>query len=76
VIAAVADAHRHAAAPAAIQPVALLPLLHRTPPQDWTAPYITGLNALRSLPHRHRTAGGPGVCKRVPGPSLLRRSPA
>lgn len=28
-IAAPADAHRHAAAPAAIQPVALLPLLHR-----------------------------------------------
>jgi hypothetical protein len=49
VIAWPADAHRHAAAPAAIQPVALLPLLHRTPPQHWTAPGCTGLNAVRKI---------------------------
>jgi hypothetical protein len=49
VIASIADAHRHAAAPAAIQPVALLPLLHRTFPQDWTAPCFTGLNAMRKI---------------------------
>lgn len=62
VIAQLADAHRHAAAPAAIQPVALLPLLHRTPPQHWTVPGCTGLNAVaEDRPHRHRTAGGPGV---------------
>jgi hypothetical protein len=49
VIAPRADAHRHAAAPAAIQPVALLPLSHRTPPQHWTAPGCTGLNAVRKI---------------------------
>jgi hypothetical protein len=49
VIAAAADAHRHAAAPAAIQPVALLPLLHRTPPQHWTAPGFAGLNDMRKI---------------------------
>ena len=48
-IAAPADAHRHAAAPAAIQPVALLPLLHRTPPQDWTAPCFAGINTVRKV---------------------------
>ena len=48
-IASAADAHRHAAAPAAIQPVALFPLLQRTPPQDWTAPCFTGLNAVRKI---------------------------
>ena len=48
-IAAPANAHRHAAAPAAIQPVALLPLLHRTPPQHWTAPGCTGLNDVRKI---------------------------
>lgn len=48
-IAASADAHRHIAAPAAIQPVALLPLLHRTPPQRWTAPGCTRLNAVRKI---------------------------
>jgi len=61
-IAPPADAHQHAAAPAAIQPVALLPLLHPTPPQHWTAPGCTGLNDVaEDRPHRHRTAGGPGV---------------
>jgi hypothetical protein len=49
VIARPADAHRHAAAPAAIQPVALFPLLHRTPPQHWTAPGCTGLNVVRKI---------------------------
>jgi hypothetical protein len=49
VIASPADAHRHAAAPAAIQPVALFPILHRTPPQDWTAPCFAGINALRKV---------------------------
>jgi hypothetical protein len=49
VIAPAADAHRHAAAPAAIQPVALPPLLHRTPPLDWTAPCFAGLNAVRKI---------------------------
>src|SRR5215203_4157812 len=49
VIARPADAHRHVAAPTAIQPVALLPLLHRTPPQHWTAPGCTGLNAVRKI---------------------------
>src|SRR5271168_2516200 len=48
-IAATANAHRHAAAPAAIQPVALLPLLHRTPPQHWTAPGCAGLNDVRKI---------------------------
>jgi len=48
-IAAAADAHRHAAAPAAIQPVALFPHLHRTPPQDWTAPCFAGINAVRKI---------------------------
>jgi hypothetical protein len=48
-IAPPADAHRHAAAPAAIQPVALFPLLHRTPPQDWTAPCFAGINAVRKI---------------------------
>ena len=43
------DAHRHAAAPAAIQPVALLPLLHRTPPQHWTAPGFAELNDVRKI---------------------------
>jgi hypothetical protein len=49
VIARPADAHRHAATPAAIQPVALFPLLHRTPPQHWTAPGCTGLNVVRKI---------------------------
>ena len=49
VIASAADAHRHVAAPAAIQPVALLPLLHRTPPQHWTAPGFAGLNDVRQI---------------------------
>lgn len=48
-IASAADAHRHAAAPAAIQPVALFPHLHRTPPQDWTAPCFTGINTVRKV---------------------------
>jgi hypothetical protein len=48
-IARSADAHQHAAAPAAIQPVALLPLLHRTPPQHWTAPGFAGLNDVRKI---------------------------
>jgi hypothetical protein len=48
-IAAAADAHRHAAAPAAIQPVALFPHLHRTPPQDWTAPCFAGINTVRKV---------------------------
>ena len=48
-IARTADAHQHAAAPAAIQPVALLPLLHPTPPQHWTAPGFTGLNDVRKI---------------------------
>jgi hypothetical protein len=48
-IASAADAHRHAAAPAAIQPVALLPLLQRTPPQDWTAPCFAGINTVRKI---------------------------
>jgi hypothetical protein len=48
-VAPAAQAHRYAAAPAAIQPVALLPLLHRTSPQDWTAPCFTGLNAMRKI---------------------------
>jgi hypothetical protein len=48
-IAPTADAHQHAAAPAAIQPVALLPLLHPTPPQHWTAPGRTGLNDVRKI---------------------------
>src|SRR5260370_291299 len=48
-IAPTADAHQHAAAPAAIQPVALLPLLHRTPPQDWTAPCFAGINTVRKV---------------------------
>ena len=61
-IARAADAYQHTAAPAAIQPVALLPLLHPTPPQHWTAPGCAGLNACaEDRPHRHRTAGGPGV---------------
>jgi hypothetical protein len=68
VIASAADAHRYAAAPAAIQPVALLPLLHRTPPQHWAAPGFAGLNACaEDRPHRHRTAGGPGGFERFPG---------
>jgi hypothetical protein len=49
VIASAADAHRHVAAPTAIQPVALLPLLHRTPPQHWTAPGFAGLNDVRKI---------------------------
>src|ERR1017187_7838849 len=48
-IATAADAHRHAAAPAAIQPVALFPLLHRTSPQDWTAPCFAGINTVRKI---------------------------
>ena len=48
-IAAAADADQHAAAPAAIQPVALFPLLHRTPPQHWTAPGCAGLNDVRKI---------------------------
>ena len=49
VIACIADADKHAAAPAAIQPVGLLPLLHPTPPQHWTAPGCTGLNGVRKI---------------------------
>jgi len=49
VIAPAADADRHAAAPAAIQPVALFPHLHRTPPQDWTAPCFAGINTVRKV---------------------------
>jgi hypothetical protein len=49
VIAPIADAHQHAAAPAAIQPVGLLPLLHPTPPQHWTAPGCAGLNDVRKI---------------------------
>jgi hypothetical protein len=49
VIAASANAHQHAAAPAAIQPVTLLPVLHPTPPQHWTAPGRTGLNDVRKI---------------------------
>jgi hypothetical protein len=50
VIAPIADAHQHAAAPAAIQPVGLLPLLHPTrPPQHWTAPGRAGLNDVRKI---------------------------
>lgn len=49
VIARIADADQHAAAPAAIQPVGLLPLLHPTPPQHWTAPGCTGLNGVRKI---------------------------
>jgi hypothetical protein len=49
VIARPTDAHRHAAAPAAIQPVALFALLHRTPHRHWTAPGCTGLNAVRKI---------------------------
>jgi hypothetical protein len=48
-IAPTADAHQHAAAPTAIQPVGLLPLLHPTPPQHWTAPGRTGLNDVRKI---------------------------
>ena len=44
-----AQAHRYAAAPAAIQPVALFPHLHRTPPQDWTAPCFAGINTVRKV---------------------------
>lgn len=49
VIAPTAQAHQHTAAPTAIQPVALLPLLHRTPPQHWTAPGCAGLNDVRKI---------------------------
>ena len=49
VIARSADAHRYIAAPTAIQPVAFLPLLHRTPPQHWTAPGCAGLNDVRKI---------------------------
>jgi hypothetical protein len=49
VIAPIADAHQHAAATAAIQPVALLPVLHPTPPQHWTAPGRAGLNDVRKI---------------------------
>jgi len=67
-VAPAAQAHRYAAAPAAIQPVALCPHLHRTPPQDWTAPCIAGINTVAGdRPHRHRTAEGPGVVRRFPG---------
>ena len=48
-IAAAANAHRHAAAPAAVQPVALFPHLHRTPPQDWTAPCFARINTVRKV---------------------------
>jgi len=49
VITLTADADQHAAAPAAVQPVALLPLLHPTPPQHWTAPGCAGLNDVRKI---------------------------
>ena len=49
VIARSTDAHQYVAAPTAIQPVALLPLLHRTPPQHWTAPGCAGLNDVRKI---------------------------
>jgi len=49
VIARPADAHRYVAAPAAIQPVALFRLLHRTPPQHWTGPGCAGLNDVRKI---------------------------
>jgi hypothetical protein len=48
-IAPTADAHQHVAAPAAKQPVALFRLLHRTPPQHWTAPGCAGLNDVRKI---------------------------
>jgi len=48
-IAAAADADRYCAAPAAVQPVALFPHLHRTPPQDWTAPCFAGINTVRKI---------------------------
>jgi hypothetical protein len=49
VIARSTDAHQYVAAPTAIQPVAFLPLLHRTPPQHWTAPGCAGLNDVRKI---------------------------
>src|SRR5450631_4389492 len=48
-IAPTTDAHQHAAAPIGIQPVTLLPLLHPTPPQHWTAPGCAGLNDVRKI---------------------------
>jgi len=75
------DAHQHAAAPAAIQPVALLPLLHPTPPQHWTAPGRTGLNDVRKIaptgiaPLEAReflTGFPPSSQGRLPVPSPLR----
>jgi hypothetical protein len=68
-IAPAADADRHAAAPAAIQPVALLPHLRRTPPQDWTALCFAGINTVRksaptgisSLEAREFVRGFPGL---------------
>ena len=69
-----ADAGLIAAASAAIQPVALRPLLHRTPPQHWTAPGCTGLNAVRKIaPTGIAPLEAPGVFHTVPGPSLLGR---
>jgi len=49
VIARATNAHQHPAAPAAVQPVAVLPLLHPKPPQRWTAPGFTGLNDVRKI---------------------------
>src|SRR5882757_6733047 len=51
-IAAPADAHRHAAAPAAIQPVPFSPLLPRPPQREGTAPSCGGKNALGRVPPR------------------------
>src|SRR5258705_11224963 len=48
-IARAADAHQHAAAPAAIQPVALLPLLHPTPPPHWATPGLAGRKTRRKV---------------------------
>ena len=62
VIAPIADAHQHAAAPAAIQPVAVLPILHPTPPQHWTAPGCARLNDVRKIaPTGIAPLEGPGV---------------
>jgi hypothetical protein len=76
VIAPTADADQHAAAPAAVQPVALLPLLHPTPPQHWTAPGCTGLNALRRSPPQASHRWRPGGFDRFPGLLLRGRRQA
>lgn len=73
-VATPADAHLLGAAPAVIQPIALLVCLHHSHPWYWTTPRIAGIKALQTCPYKRVTAEGPGFFPgTLPGPSFIRR---